>query len=178
MLINVPRKLSQIQGDIIQEIYHQNIPSIRQLPLQVLMSRILSIDHDLRNWRGQLHQSLSLALEGNFDALQVVSYTRPQIVIAVRYLSIRLLLYRRLLAFALDRISTPPSSPESDYLILHGMLQVLIETSLAVITLIRALAAHTEVIQSWWFYSYYGGFPVRKLENSLIYIFRQCSCPP
>ncbi|KAM5357007.1 hypothetical protein ACJZ2D_016710 [Fusarium nematophilum] len=150
-------KLYKIQGDIIQQVYDQNIPPSRDPPLHELLARMLRLDHDLNEWTRELHPSLTLVPVQSLEGVQAQGcpYTKSQIVVTVRYFSVRLLLYRRLLSYGLERISIPRELPEPNHLIVQEMLHVLIETASRAITLIRAIASHTDRNPSWWFSSYH-----------------------
>ena len=86
------------------------------------------------------------------------AYTRTQTVLTLRYLSVRLLLYRKLLENSLDEIALPTAGPESDCFppIVHSMLQMCISSATKIITLIRRMAARPNMLPAWWFTAYHG----------------------
>lgn len=141
--------------------------SSKTLRLDELLGRILRLDHDLSQWKRQLRPALSLVPANDLRDKQPQEWTcsRSQTVLTVRYLSVRLLLHRKILEHALDGIpdSTTMAAPgsesfecESSTEMIHSMLQVCTHSAVNVIGIIRKLGERPDLLPAWWFSAYHG----------------------
>jgi hypothetical protein len=156
------RKIYQIIGDIIDQVYQKNIEREVIIPSPELFQRILSIERKLSAWKLQLPQNLQLrSTEDIFpDSADELLFSRLSAVITLRYLNARILVHRTMISrfLACNNGSTPSDTEEWNFLKHFGRSSLEISTISAVemINIIHALSeAGHRMLTTWWFIIYY-----------------------
>lgn len=125
-----------------------------------LFSLILKLDYELTEWKTALPPSLQLL---PMEVLGTIhqedwAYSMSQTVLTLRYLSVRLLLFRKLLENCIDMIAipqTPLTRPDFPDTIANNMVDICVESASNIIVLIRTISARLDLLPSWWFTCYY-----------------------
>jgi hypothetical protein len=167
------RNLYSILGDIIREIYNQNVSSRRQLKPDQLFSKVLKLEQDLARWKQELPAELRLIKRENLQDKQVQSLTfsRLPVVLTLRYLNVRVLLHRAVLAKILDDIEALTStSDESSFLNVmgHVYLRVCVDSAMEIIELTHAFSRRPDILPAWWFAAYFGKSIVTATPRSFL----------
>lgn len=121
----------------------------------------MKLDHELTEWKRTLHPAVAILSPQDFSRLepQNWAYNRTQTVLTLRYLSVRLVLYRKVLEKALDDASNQRSANDDlDYSppIAQAMLQICVDSAITMIKLVGVAAPRTDMLPAWWFTAYYG----------------------
>ncbi|OAP60198.1 hypothetical protein AYL99_05200 [Fonsecaea erecta] len=152
-------KLYCIQGDVIEELYNQNLAPVADMPPNQLFSPIMKFDQCLSEWQRELNPAMSLVPVDKLSAThheEQWKYTRPQTVLTIRYLSVRVLLYRRVVETLLDTVAMGGTAPSEYSLpITQALVQACIDAATAIIQIIRALGARNDMLPAWWFTVYH-----------------------
>jgi len=82
-------------------------------------------------------------------------YTRSQTVLTIRYLSVRVLLYRRVVETLLDVVAVGTGPSEDSFSVTQALIQACIDAAIAIIQIIRALGARNDMLPAWWFTVYH-----------------------
>ena len=154
------RKLYLIQGNMIEKLYHQNMTPSVDLQPNRLFSLIMDFEEHLHDWMKTLNPAVELipTSEVNKAHPHEWKWTRPQTVMTIRFLSVRVLLYRRVIETLLDDISTSGvgiRQPEYSLPIAQTLIHACTESAIAIIQTIRALGAKNEMLPAWWFTIYH-----------------------
>ena len=126
-----------------------------------MFSRILKLDYELTEWKTRLPPSLKLVpmeILGTIHQEDWVHGNMSQTVLTLRYLSVRLLLFRKLLENCLDTIplpQMPPIRPDFPGTIANNMVDICVESARNIIVLIRTISGRLDLLPSWWFTCYY-----------------------
>ncbi|RVX68353.1 hypothetical protein B0A52_07353 [Exophiala mesophila] len=153
-------KLYLIQGNMIEKLYHQNMTPSVDLQPNRLFSLIMDFEEHLHDWMKTLNPAVELipTSEVNKAHPHEWKWTRPQTVMTIRFLSVRVLLYRRVIETLLDDISTSGvgiRQPEYSLPIAQTLIHACTESAIAIIQTIRALGAKNEMLPAWWFTIYH-----------------------
>ncbi|RVX75029.1 hypothetical protein B0A52_01306 [Exophiala mesophila] len=145
IIFNPSIRLYCLQGEILSKVYNGNKTDSPGLPQGELFSRIIEIDYELESWKSTLHHSTSLIplefVEG-MDPDNWV-YSKVQTVLTLRFLSVRILLFRKALENTLDSITS-----------VGGVLKP-IDCSMPTITIICKLGPKAHLLPAWWYSAYY-----------------------
>ncbi|OQU98968.1 Fungal specific transcription factor domain-containing protein [Cladophialophora immunda] len=150
-------KLYCIQGDVIEELYNQNLAPLVDVQPDQLFSPIMKFDQYLSEWKRELNPIVSLVPVDELGAThhEEWKYSRSQTVLTIRYLSVRVLLYRRVVETLLDVIAIGNSLSEHSLPIAQALIQACINSAIAIIQIIRALGARNDMLPAWWFTVYH-----------------------
>lgn len=158
---------------MIESLYNQNIiPSVDLQPNR-LFGSIMEFEEHLIEWRRTLDTTVDLipTSEINTAHTHEWKWTRPQTVMTIRFLSVRVLLYRRVIETLLDTISAPGTGTqqlEYSLPIAQTLIQACTDSAIAIIQTIRALGARNEMLPAWWFTVYHSllkPFPYTNIRS-------------
>ena len=167
ILLTVNSSLYRIQGDIIRDMYNQNV-GFPQFPRpDEFFGKILKLDQDLSEWQSALPLTMTLVPPEDLaiTSPQDWPHTRSQTVLTIRYWNVRLLLHRPVISRCLENVANGKMAweeSESSYLFVNGMLKICIDSATNLISLIRAVASRAEMLPAWWFTAYYGELKMRR----------------
>ena len=146
---------------MIRELYDQNVLSSDNLRPGARFGKVLRLDQDLSDWKHSLPPALRLLAPQDYAGFQPQDWpcTRPQTVLTLRYLHVRLLLYRSVLVGCLDDIADNKcglvgSDFSSGYL--ESMLKICTGSAVQIINLVHAVGSRPDKLPAWWFSAYFG----------------------
>ena len=121
----------------------------------------MKVDQRLSDWKRSLPIAMMLFEQQEFVGVQPQDwpYTRSQTVLNLRYLSIRLLVYRPVLVKCLDDIQDLANkSKDSDFssAFLNRALNICSKTAMDIINLAHAVSSRSDLLPAWWFTAYFG----------------------
>jgi hypothetical protein len=171
--LTVYSQLYRIQGDIIREIYNHNVISAQPLRLDELFSKILHLDHTLTRWKRKLHPDSALLPHDSIEDIDLENwpYTKIQTVLTLRFLNVRVLLFRKVLEHSLGQVGKPGDPPiEMDCSLPIGktMIQACTDSCVQTITIIRSVGARSELLPAWWYTAYYGVYEHESTKKRLL----------
>jgi hypothetical protein len=175
------RKLYQLVGEIIDDVYQNNIECNTTIPSSELFERIIPIERKLSAWKSQLPPDLQVRSRDEIlqDAKESPLFSRLCTVITLRYLNTRMLLHRPMISrFLLDHDRTKQGDLDEWNLLLkfgRSSLEVSMLAAVETIDLIHEVSeAQHRMLTTWWFTIYYSkiyDLPVacglRLIENSI-----------
>ncbi len=157
-----PRKLYQIVGSIIDEIYQMNITREYDLEYHTLLERVISVEAKLEAWKANLPHFLRIRTKDEIfqDPVDTSDYSRLSTVLTLRYLSTRTLLHRAILTRFLDpNHQTATTTGQSVFL----QTSENISLDLSVSSAVEMIEIHhvmskiaQQMLTTWWFSLYYG----------------------
>ena len=145
---------------MIERLYNQNVTPSVDLHPNRLFSSIMEFEEHLSEWRRTLNPTVDLIPTNEINTAHPHEWkwTRPQTVMTIRFLSVRVLLYRRVIETLLDHISAPGRGTqqlEYSLPIAQTLIKACTDSAIAIIQTIRALGARNEMLPAWWFTVYH-----------------------
>ena len=153
-------KLFHILGNVIYDLYSWNVGSSARPTTGELLTRVIKSEEKLNRWERQLPPSLemvSVSSVFNSGTSSTPLWTRAQIILTLRWLSARLMVYRAVSDECLARIADGlnPLEPESFPEICKTYLRLCSKLSREVIDLICHPIITQRMLSSWWYSLYY-----------------------
>ena len=154
------RKLYEILGQTIDELYGQNNGCGDPLSLSTTLRTVIKLETGLVKWRRQLPNELLLQA-GSPPAMgneQAHIFERLSIIMTLRYLNTRVLLHRPVLThFLRHTYDSDPELEGNDFLLQCGRnsLQVCIDSAVEVIATMETAVTRPYMLGAWWFSLYY-----------------------
>ena len=158
-------KLHRIFYDIIRELYNQNLGRNFRPTMEELLISVVRFDQRLHDWEHQLGSGQKLVRFAEVsETTQELQYSRPQIVLTLRYLSVRIMLHRVVLTEYLERVAEGfhTDQPESFNILGQGYISLCSESAREIIDLITHYRGVQGMLPSWWFVLYYGKLIIRS----------------
>ncbi|CAG9988603.1 unnamed protein product [Clonostachys byssicola] len=152
--------LYQILGDIIASQYDQNIGTSTHTSLSCLLENTIRLEGQLLAWKRVLPDTLSRrpwdVKSGDSGADAV--FDKLSVILKLRYLNIRTLLHRPVLARYLEQLRVHgPDQNEMLWMQRFGQsyLEACIESASEIITIAHNLSDTPSTLGAWWFSTYY-----------------------
>ncbi len=160
---NKGRKLYEILGDTIGELYGQNNGCGDPLPPSETLRKVIKLETDLVNWRRQLPNELLLQAgsPSAIDNEQALIFERLSIIMTLRYLNTRVLLHRPVLTHFLRHTYEPDLQLEGNDFLLQcsrNSLQVCLDSAAEIIATMETAVTRPYMLGAWWFSLYYSQF--------------------
>lgn len=153
--------LYRIAGNVISKLYQNNIGADQWLSVALLFQRVVSCEGDLMEWRAHLPPSLGVKSKAEiFQGLDdTTDFFRLSTVLTLRYLNVRLLIHRAMLARLLDHDHKVEANHAGAFLQQFGQnsLELSAASATEMIDIIYTMSkAQHRMLTSWWFSMYYG----------------------
>lgn len=160
-------------GNIIDEVYGQNLGCEPSLSIGEMVGRVLSIENQLFSWVLSLPDSLGqLTLEELRNEIEQ-SEAQPRlfplkfrVILTLRYLHIRILLHRPFLIKFFDASIASGLEPGQERIlhdIGHSSIRKCVESAMGIIDIIHELVSTTgwqrDLLGAWWYSLYYSKSP-------------------
>ncbi|RHZ58559.1 hypothetical protein CDV55_105521 [Aspergillus turcosus] len=156
-------------GNIIDQVYGQNLGCGPGLSVGETVSRVLSIENQLFSWVMALPESLrQLTLQGLREEIeQSENQPRPyslkfRVILTLRYLHIQILLHRPILVKFLDASLASGLEPGQERIlneIGYSSMKKCVESAMGIIDIIHELVSATgwqrDLLGAWWYSLYY-----------------------
>ncbi|CAH0051631.1 unnamed protein product [Clonostachys solani] len=152
--------LYQILGDIIANQYDQNIGTSTHTSLSCLLENTIRLEGQLLAWKRVLPDTLSRRpwdVKSGESGADVV-FDKLSVILTLRYLNIRTLLHRPVLARYLEQLRVQdPDQNEMMWMQRFGQpyLEACIESASEIITIVHNLSDTPSTLGAWWFSTYY-----------------------
>ncbi|KAJ9602617.1 hypothetical protein H2200_012810 [Cladophialophora chaetospira] len=170
-LFNAAIGLYKITGTIIDQLYGKNLGLDKSPSVIDIISPIAGIDNDLRDWADSLSPNLKplssaelLAILAAVDSPGAAfpRVNRCRVVLTLRSLNVRVLLYRPVLARYIDTAYSTVVDP-AEALLLNRLgsysLQICFRSAMEIITIVSTLVqtrgTARQWLNAWWFTLYY-----------------------
>ena len=169
------RKLYEILGETIGELYGQNNGCGDPLPLPKTLRKVIKLETDLVKWRRQLPNELLVQAcsPSAVDNEQALIFERLSTIMTLRYLNARVLLHRPVLSHFLRHTYESDLELEGNDFLLQcsrNSLQVCLDSAAEIIATMETAVTRPYMLGAWWFSLYYSqflGYP-STLQSSLI----------
>ncbi|KAB5516905.1 fungal-specific transcription factor domain-containing protein [Coniochaeta sp. 2T2.1] len=154
--------LYQILGDVIANQYGQNVGMPSHASLSSLFESTIRLEGQLLSWKRNLPPLLrqrpweSGTSVNAGDTMMV--WDRLSIILTLRYLNVRALLHRPVLARFLEQTHAPPGDGEDAHVLErfgHPSLEVSLEAAAETIDIIHRFRETPVILGAWWFSAYY-----------------------
>ncbi|KAF7128505.1 hypothetical protein CNMCM5793_003293 [Aspergillus hiratsukae] len=156
-------------GDIIDQVYGQNLGCGPGLSVGETVGRVLSIENQLFSWAMALPESLrQLTLQGLREEIeQSENQPRPfslkfRVILTLRYLHIQILLHRPILVKFLDAGLASGLEPGQERILKeigYSSMKKCVESAMGIIDIIHELVSATgwqrDLLGAWWYSLYY-----------------------
>jgi hypothetical protein len=170
LLLKHSRKLYGILYTIIDQLYGQNLGYGDDLSISSIITKLFPIEGSLIDWESTLPRGLSI-IQPN-EVAQRLALDEPaspshlalklQMVLTLRYLNVRLLLYRAVLLRILGTNGEAGSVDHEAALLHHigpNSTKTCLDSAVHTLDLVHATVtspgSHKEVLGAWWFSLYY-----------------------
>ena len=157
---NSGRKLYDVLGDTIFQLYGQNNSCGKPLSISETLQRVLKLETDLLKWKRQLPKELPLqpCISTPIESEQAPIFERLNLIMTLRYLNTRVLLHRPVLTHFLRHIYDQNVDLEgNDFLVQCSRysLQVCIDSAAEIISTTEKKGTRPYLLGAWWFTLYY-----------------------
>ena len=160
-------------GNIIDQVYGHNLGCDNGVSVSDLVSRVLSIEHQLFSWVISVPDGLrQLALQelrekiAQSDTQQQIFPLKFRVILTLRYLHVQILLHRPILVKFLDASLAPGLDPRDERIlneIGHSNMKKCVESAMKIIDIIYELLStpgrQRDLLGAWWFSLYYSKSP-------------------
>ncbi|CAG9936781.1 unnamed protein product [Clonostachys rosea f. rosea IK726] len=152
--------LYQVLGDIIANQYDQNIGTSTHTSLSCLLENTIRLEGQLLAWKRGLPDTLSRRPwdVNSGDSGADVVFDKLSVILKLRYLNIRTLLHRPVLARYMEQLRVHgPDQNEMLWMQCFGQpyLEACIESASEIITIAHNLSDTPSTLGAWWFSTYY-----------------------
>ncbi|GIJ92143.1 hypothetical protein Asppvi_011119 [Aspergillus pseudoviridinutans] len=167
--LTLTRTLYKQMGNIIDQVYGQNLGCGPGLSVGETVGRVLSIENQLFSWVMALPECLrQLTLQGLREEIKQ-SENRPRpfslkfrVILTLRYLHVQILLHRPILVKFLDASLAPGLEPSQERIlndIGYSSMNKCVESAMGIIDIIHELVSATgwqrDLLGAWWYSLYY-----------------------
>jgi len=166
-----PRELYIIQGEIISDLYGENLQAEPVLTLSKMLEMTVTLEQKLMTWRQNLIPQLQRRPWEDVDPDNIGDpiFNRLSVIMTLRYLNTRILLHRPILSSFLRRktrsLSDQPA-PENNELFFLNLgdrsIQVCESSAMEMVNIIHKMSKPPSLLGAWWFSAYYSQFQPRS----------------
>jgi hypothetical protein len=160
-LIRTRSKLYLVLGDVIENVYDNNIyrPS-NPVSFRQLLMRVMQAEQDLCKWKDELPPALSLIKATDLENLSDVEALQPhrfRTILALRFLNVRIVLNRIVLSRLLELSKPMPDDAESNIFINlgTGSLALCVEAAIETIAIVSRTLRQQRLLPIWWYSVYF-----------------------
>lgn len=146
---------------MIKDIYGSNISNLpSSTPLNLLLSKVLSKEHDLSQWVHGLPPYITPITKKGFN-LDTIS-DKPaslsfQVILTLRYLNVRILLHRAVLSRLLSMTASDSNANAEDFVIrlASSSIDKCVEMAIQTISIISQARHRQDILPVWWWSIYF-----------------------
>jgi hypothetical protein len=153
-------KLYLIAGQCIRLLYRNNMDSEGSSDVPLLVQNIVDLESRLATWRADLPTSLQYNDSVRSPREDGGPTGRLNVLLQMRYLSLRILIHRPILRLSLKALSgasmSAPHTDGLDELYEKPSLAILHRVAIEMIDLLDLASGPINMLGAWWFVLYYG----------------------
>ncbi|KAH0375328.1 hypothetical protein KCU92_g10220, partial [Aureobasidium melanogenum] len=177
-LLRSSAALYYILGDIIKDIYGSNISNLPlSTPLNLLLSKVFSKEHDLSQWVHSLPPHITPITEKEFNldpVLDKPSSLLFQVILTLRYLNVRMLLHRAVLSRLLSMTASEMNANAEDSVIrtASSSIDMCLEMATQTISIISQARHRQDILPVWWWSIYFSFTSALVIYGSILALYR------